>query len=190
MIAFDDSIVAWADRVAAAVYRRLPKHFVLDDLQQEARIAAWRKSLTYDPALNDNFQAYAFLAVRGACLMICRRKHAAWHNLRSLDEVCGDPQSLGSAVDYFGVVNRPKLRFDGPSVAEVPVMFADEERIERQKLEIAKRRLTNNKLLRRRHKLQRSYDALAKSLGVGEIRARKMLQAAEARLKAAVEEVT
>jgi DNA-directed RNA polymerase specialized sigma24 family protein len=186
MIAFDDGIAVWADQIATNLHRRLPKHFDLDDLKQEARIAAWRKTLTYDPALNDNFQAYAFLAVRGACLMICRRKHAVWHELRSLDDVYG----YGSeTLEMDGVLLRHGYRALEYAEPEVAVMFADEERIERQKLEIAKRRLTNNKLLRRRHKLQRSYDALAKSLGVGEIRARKMLQAAEARLKAAVEEV-
>jgi RNA polymerase sigma factor (sigma-70 family) len=189
MIAFDDAVCAWADQVATNVHRRLPKFFDLDDLKQEARLAAWRKTLTYDPAMNDSFQGYAFLAVRGACLMICRRRHAVWNELRSLDELVGDTQFLGGAADYFGVFNRLKRQVDGLGVPEVPVMFADEERVARQKLEIAKRRLNNNKLLRRRHKLQRSYEALAKSLGVGEIRARKMLQAAEERLKAAVEEL-
>jgi RNA polymerase sigma factor (sigma-70 family) len=64
----------WARRVARAEWRGLPPSFALEDLEQEAMIAMWKQSQRYDPSREVPFQAFAYLAVKGAVLMACRRR--------------------------------------------------------------------------------------------------------------------
>ena len=68
----------WAAKVARSVARKLPPSFDISDLEQEARLETWKRAQSYDPANTKGtpFQAYAYLAVRGAVLMACRRR--AW----------------------------------------------------------------------------------------------------------------
>ena len=73
-----ESNLEWASMVARNVHRKVPPSFDVEDLEQEARIAMWRCCEKYDPFNSKGvpFQAYSYLAVRGACLMYCRRR--AW----------------------------------------------------------------------------------------------------------------
>jgi RNA polymerase sigma factor (sigma-70 family) len=60
--------------VARSVGRHLPPCFALADLEQEARIEHWKRSQLWNPATGVPYQAYAYMAVRGAVLMACRRR--------------------------------------------------------------------------------------------------------------------
>ena len=79
---FDENL-PWALKIARSVIRKLPPSFESDDVLQEARIELWRRAQLYQenngrPGKDPNgtpFQAYAYLAVRGACLMSVRRKN-------------------------------------------------------------------------------------------------------------------
>src|ERR1700733_13710312 len=64
----------WAASVGRNVARGLPPSFDLDDLQQIAVIEHWRRVDLYDGASGVPYRAYAYLAIRGAVLMACRRK--------------------------------------------------------------------------------------------------------------------
>jgi RNA polymerase sigma factor (sigma-70 family) len=65
----------WSKLVARRVASQLPPSFAPEDLEQEAALELWRQLDRYDPKLNDNVRGFAYLAVRGACLMSVRRKH-------------------------------------------------------------------------------------------------------------------
>lgn len=67
--------LAWARGIARKIARSLPPSFDLDDLEQECLLEMWKRTETYDVRLNGNFRGYAYLAVRGAALMKCRRRH-------------------------------------------------------------------------------------------------------------------
>lgn len=71
---FNDN-VAWATRIARKVHATLPPSFEVDDLIQEALIEMQARTLTYDPAVNDSFQGYAYLYVLNRCRMSVRRRH-------------------------------------------------------------------------------------------------------------------
>lgn len=90
---FDDNI-EWAKLLAARVHRRVPPCFELADLEQEATIEMWKRCQMYDPHNKKGapFRAYAYLAVRGACLMSVRRK--AWREKahESLQDLCTDDE--------------------------------------------------------------------------------------------------
>jgi RNA polymerase sigma factor (sigma-70 family) len=89
---FDDN-VPWAKLVAARVHRKVPPCFELSDLEQEATLAMWKQCQRYDP-FNEKgtpFQAFAYLAVRGACLMSVRRR--AWRESQH--------QQLGGSMAGF-----------------------------------------------------------------------------------------
>lgn len=66
--------IQWAEKIALNVKRKLPPSFDIEDLTQTALIAHWKCVEAYDPARNDNYRAYAYLIIRGAVLMSCRRK--------------------------------------------------------------------------------------------------------------------
>jgi DNA-directed RNA polymerase specialized sigma24 family protein len=67
---------AWASVIARNVLRKLPPSFGAGDLVEEALIEMWRRCQLYDPGnlRGRPFQAYAYRAVRGACLMGVRRR--------------------------------------------------------------------------------------------------------------------
>ena len=65
---------AWAEGIARSVHRTLPPSFDIADLQQEAVIEHWKRVESYDPALNDNYRAYAYPWVLNAVRMATRRK--------------------------------------------------------------------------------------------------------------------
>jgi RNA polymerase sigma factor (sigma-70 family) len=69
--------LSWAAAIAKNVHRKLPPSFDIDDLTQEAHIALWRRCQLYDPQNERGvpFQGYAYVYVRGACLMHCRRRN-------------------------------------------------------------------------------------------------------------------
>jgi len=67
--------VSWVRGIARSVKKTLPASFDFEDLVQEGLIEMWRRAQIYDPTVNDSFQAYAYMAVRGAMLMKCRRRH-------------------------------------------------------------------------------------------------------------------
>jgi RNA polymerase sigma factor (sigma-70 family) len=65
----------WAAAIACNVHRKMPPSFELDDLVQSAYIELWKRTRLYDPQRNDSFQGFAYLPIRGAVLMGCRRRH-------------------------------------------------------------------------------------------------------------------
>jgi RNA polymerase sigma factor (sigma-70 family) len=77
-----DANLEWAAVIARNVARKLPPSFDAGDLVQEAHIELWKRAQSYDPVIHarthgsaaNQFQGYAYLAVRGACLMACRRR--------------------------------------------------------------------------------------------------------------------
>jgi RNA polymerase sigma factor (sigma-70 family) len=93
---------AWAAVIARNVARKLPDNFDPGDLLQEALIEMWKRAQLYKPAngrpgrdpSGTPFQAYAYLAVRGACLMSVRRK--AW--LEAKHASLSDASTGGSEV--------------------------------------------------------------------------------------------
>jgi RNA polymerase sigma factor (sigma-70 family) len=64
----------WAFNVARSARWMLPPSFDVADLEQAARIEHWKRSMLYDPSTRVPYQAYAYMAVRGAVLMACRRR--------------------------------------------------------------------------------------------------------------------
>jgi RNA polymerase sigma factor (sigma-70 family) len=67
----------WAAAIAKNVWRKLPPCFDLQDLQQEARIKLWKCCQAFDPNNLDGvpFKGFAYIYIRGACLMSVRRRH-------------------------------------------------------------------------------------------------------------------
>lgn len=80
--ALTPELLAWADRVAAQVARKLPPCFDLEDLCQVARLTTWQRLQHWDQARNDSFTNYAYIWVRGACLMSVRRRE--WRERQQL----------------------------------------------------------------------------------------------------------
>lgn len=72
--------VKWAYGIARAIHRKIPGSFDLDDLQQIAILKTWQKWKTWDPAKNDKFQGYAYLAVSGQVKMALRRQNWFEHS--------------------------------------------------------------------------------------------------------------
>jgi len=156
---------AMALRVAQAVFRRLPPGFDLDDIAQEARLATWQACQSYDAAQGLPLASYAYFMARHACYMSVRRKAYKWAMADAIQDV------------YLVEATADQVR------------FADEERVERERLELAGRRLRNKTVIRRRHKLMMSYDALAKASGVGLIRAKRAVRRAEDLLRQQLEAI-
>lgn len=71
-----DTHLEWAAVIARNVARKLPPSFDAGDLIQEAHIELWKRAQSYDPLVHKKvpFQGYAYLPIRGACLMACRRR--------------------------------------------------------------------------------------------------------------------
>lgn len=69
--------IEWAYSIAERVSRGLPPSFDVSDLKQEAVLKLWQCVERYDPVKNDNLRGYSYMAIHGAVLMICRRKHYA-----------------------------------------------------------------------------------------------------------------
>jgi RNA polymerase sigma factor (sigma-70 family) len=63
-----------AAMIARNVARKLPPSFDIADLEQEAFIALWHQAEKFDESKGVPFRGYAFMAVRGAVLMACRRR--------------------------------------------------------------------------------------------------------------------
>lgn len=63
----------WARDIAKKVHQTLPASFELDDLEQEALLEHSKRVGLYDPEKNGSYQGYAYLWVKGAVLMACRR---------------------------------------------------------------------------------------------------------------------
>jgi RNA polymerase sigma factor (sigma-70 family) len=66
--------IKWAHAIARSIHRKIPGSFDLEDLQQIALLKTWQKWQTWDPAKNDKFQGYAYLAVSGQVKMSLRRQ--------------------------------------------------------------------------------------------------------------------
>jgi len=90
---FEENL-GWAAMLARNVHRKIPPSFDLCDLEQVARIELWRRAQIYDPVKNDNFRGYAYLPVRGACLMSVRRRAFLHATGEQLDENLVDGQAL------------------------------------------------------------------------------------------------
>jgi len=82
MVVFENNL-GWADKIARAIHRKLPPSFDLQDLEQEARIKLWACAQRYNGKTGVPFQAFAYMAVRGAVLMSIRRR--AWTEATFLD---------------------------------------------------------------------------------------------------------
>lgn len=76
---FPTEHIEWAKRIARGIHRNVPPTFAVEDFEQEAVIEAWKRWGKWDPARNDNFQGYAYLAVANAVKMSCRRKNWTWN---------------------------------------------------------------------------------------------------------------
>lgn len=65
----------WATLIAKKIHRTLPPSFDEADLVQVAWVELWKRSELFKGKLDNNahFQGYAYLYVRGACLMSVRR---------------------------------------------------------------------------------------------------------------------
>ena len=64
----------WARGIAAAVAKRLPTWFTVEDLVGPAEIGLVQAASRYDSTRNDNFMAYAQQRVYGACIQSVRRR--------------------------------------------------------------------------------------------------------------------
>lgn len=103
----------WSKLVARRVASQLPPSFPVEDLEQEAALELWRQISRYDPAKNDNVRGYAYLAVRGACLMTARRK---WYT-----ESTHDPLA-------------PSVIAEGSNPADIYDKRTQEQRVRRKEL--------------------------------------------------------
>lgn len=65
----------WATSIARKVAKGMPPSIEAADLIQIALFKTWQKAQEYDPSTGVPFSAFAFHAVRGECLMACRRRH-------------------------------------------------------------------------------------------------------------------
>ncbi len=69
----------WAEQIARRVLSQLPDYFRIyhsEDLIQEAQMELWRQARKYKPEganANVPFRGAAYIAIRGAVLMKCRR---------------------------------------------------------------------------------------------------------------------
>jgi len=64
----------WAAGIARKLSLRFPPCFELQDLVQEAHIELWKRAQRFDENSGVPFQGYAYLPVRGAVLMLTRRR--------------------------------------------------------------------------------------------------------------------
>lgn len=86
----------WAATIARNFARRkLPLSFDPQDLEQEARIACWKRSEVYDETRGVPFQAYAYLYVINAVKMAVRRRHWAEAVMPELDPASPDSRPVG-----------------------------------------------------------------------------------------------
>lgn len=155
-----DKNVPWASTIVRNVVRRLPPCFETDDLLQEALMELWKRALLYqenngrpgkDPK-GTPFRAYAYMYVRGACLMSVRRRN--WTEAHH--------QSLATPVlEDRGVVNRSDRlgtsRF--ASVAEPASPAPDPETTLAEKRD--RKNVSGPKAYRRRQRLLREIDKLS-----------------------------
>lgn len=84
----------WAVEIAASVKRKLPPSFDIEDLQQTARIEHWKRCESYDPKSGVPYRAYAYVWIRGAVLMSCRRRNYTDNTHQELDGVHIDKRPL------------------------------------------------------------------------------------------------
>jgi RNA polymerase sigma factor for flagellar operon FliA len=77
----------WAHAIAAAVARRLPTWFTLEDLMGPAEIGLIQAASRYDAAKNDSFRGYAQRRVYGACIASIRRREYKERGHLSLEDV-------------------------------------------------------------------------------------------------------
>ena len=95
-----DRHLAWSRAIARKVHTSLPPSFTVDDLAQEAAIELWKRCQSYDPAKNNEFRGYAYLAVRGAVLMSVRRRAFAEATADELDPATPAAASQSPAAQY------------------------------------------------------------------------------------------
>lgn len=93
--------------IAEKIARSLPPSFDVADLKQEALLGLWKALARYDPVKNDNVRGYAYLAVRGAVLMKCRRKY---YTAEMGEELPEDELSLNPAPDVQLDAQRARIR--------------------------------------------------------------------------------
>lgn len=89
--------LAWAASVARAVAARIPRHFAIDELIQIAQIQVWQERRKYKAEEHPGvpFRAYAWQAVRGACLMSVRRRRWTEATAPSVEDV-DEPEALAA----------------------------------------------------------------------------------------------
>lgn len=99
-------MLRFAEVVALSVAKILPPSFELDDLIQIARIETWRKTQTFDASRGCSFSTYAWLGVRGACLMFARRNN--W--LNSTADAIDDSHEASACDDTEARIQFQQLR--------------------------------------------------------------------------------
>lgn len=108
----------WAIAVARNLLRVLPPCFEASDLIQEALLELWKRALCFEadngrPGRDPKgtpFQAYAYVYIRGACLMSVRRRN--WTESQHLSLATPQPPT-----DARGIVAR-KLPANSPLIPE------------------------------------------------------------------------
>jgi RNA polymerase sigma factor (sigma-70 family) len=126
----------WAESIGASVHHGMPPSFDMDDLKQVALIEHWRRVQVYNPALNDNYRAYAYFPIRGAVLMSCRRRNyreatheqlASYDGERTTDGARGWSGRKGKWVKVGG--GRVNSVLDTRESAEAAMLRREEQRL-------------------------------------------------------------
>lgn len=151
--------LTWAETIARNVARKLPPSFNPEDIRQEALMETWKRALLYEASngrpgkdpKGTPFQAYAYMYVRGACLMSIRRRNWTEATHASLDR---------TLMPERGVVNRsePKGRSRFRSSPEAASSDPDPHQALLNK---AERKAASRKLSRRRAWLLKQIDKLS-----------------------------
>jgi len=103
----------WAANGGRSVARGLPPSFDPDDLQQIAVIEHWRRVELYDGSTGVPYRAYAYLPIRGAVLMTCRRKHYREATHEELTPIAA-PIDSKLRPDEAMLAHEEHIRMSGP----------------------------------------------------------------------------
>jgi DNA-directed RNA polymerase specialized sigma24 family protein len=101
----------WAKAIARKIARALPPSFDSDDLEQEALIEHWKRTLEYEPERFPGvpYKGYAHIYVRAAVLMRCRRKY---YTEATRDELHSEMVYGGPPIDQQISEQREQVRVD------------------------------------------------------------------------------
>lgn len=146
----------WAGVIVRNVVRKLPPSFESADLLQVALLEMWKRVLSYDPANlhGTPFQAYAYMAVRGACLMSVRRRNWTESQHQSLTKPREATESDNASLyrNLYPAGSRFSRASEAASMAAGPLDIL---------INKAERKRSNDKQSRRRRWLVKQIDKLS-----------------------------